>query len=289
VSRLSRRRLGKLARHPIRTARPLENGLAVAGAFKRRFVRPSGPYVFVACMPRTGSTFLTEALCALTGFKRVELSDAYAENEQELDVPRLLDAYSYGSVTQQHVCANARTVELMRDFGIRPIVLVRNVYDVVVSIRHFLLTEGCAKWPTFFTTDERFRGLDEAAQYEQIVELGLPWYFDFFVSWADAAQDGALETLWLTYEDAIADWPATLRRIGGFYGLEAGDAAIAAALERTAARAPELRLNKGVPGRGAALLDPALRERIERYARFYPDVDFTPMGLPGGASAARPA
>ena len=25
-------------------------------------------------------------------------------------------------------------------------------YDVVVSIRHFLLTEGCGKWPTFFTS-----------------------------------------------------------------------------------------------------------------------------------------
>ena len=285
MSRLSRRRLRKLARHPLRTVRPLETGLSVAGAFKRRFVRPSGPYVFVACMPRTGSTFLTDALCELTGFKRVELTDAYAENEQELDVPRLLDAYSYGSVTQQHVCANARTVGLMREFGIRPVVLVRNVYDVVVSIRHFLLTEGCGKWPTFFTTDDRFRALDEAAQYEQIVELGLPWYFDFFVSWTDAE----LETLWVTYEEAAADWAATLRRIAGFYGLETGDAAIAAALERSGARAPELRLNKGVPGRGTAVLDPALRERIERYVRFYPDVDFTRMGLPRGESAARPA
>jgi hypothetical protein len=284
VSRLSRRRLRKLARHPIRTVRPLERGLAASAAFKRRFVRPSGPYVFVACMPRTGSTFLTEALCELTGFRRVELSDAYAENEQELDLPRLLDAYSYGSVTQQHVCANARTVGLMQEFGIRPVVLVRNVFDVVVSIRHFLLTEGCGKWPTFFTTDERFRRLDEAAQYEQIVELGLPWYFDFFVSWADAS----LETLRLTYEEAAADWPATLRGIARFYGVEASEPAIAAALERATARAPELRLNKGVPGRGATLLDPALRERIESYARFYPDVDFTPMGLSGGASAARP-
>ena len=50
----------------------------------------TGPYVFVACMPRTGSTFLTETLCELTGFKRVELTDAYAENEQELDVRREL-------------------------------------------------------------------------------------------------------------------------------------------------------------------------------------------------------
>jgi hypothetical protein len=281
VTALSRRRLLRLARHPIRSARPLEHGLDVAAGFKRRFVRPSGPYVFVACMPRTGSTFLTEALCELTGFKRVELTDAYAENEQELDVPRLLDAYAYGSVTQQHVCANRRTVELMREFGIRPVVLVRNVFDVVVSIRHFLLTEGAGKWPTFFTTDERFRQLDETTQYEQIVELGLPWYFDFFVSWADAAEKRALETLRLTYEDASADWPGALRRIAEFYGLDADASAIDGALGRTTARAPALRLNKGVPGRGEATLEPALRERIARYARFYPDVDFSAIGLGG--------
>jgi hypothetical protein len=279
VRKLTRRRLGKLVRHPLRSARPLQNGLAVAAGFKRRFVRQSGPYVFVACMPRTGSTFLTETLCELTGFKRVELTDAFVENEQELDVPRLLDAYSYGTVTQQHVCANARTVRLMRDFGIRPVVLVRNVFDAVASIRHFLLTEGCGKWPTFFTTDERFRGLDEATQYEQIVELGLPWYFDFFVSWAGVAERGALETLWLTYEDAVADWPGALRRVAEFYDLDADASAIDAALGRTTERASSLRLNQGVVGRGEAVLDPAVRERIRRYTRFYPDVDFTPIGL----------
>ena len=238
-------------------------------------------------MPRTGSTFLTEALCELTGFKRVELTDAFVENEQELDVPRLLDAYSYGSVTQQHVCANARTVALMRDFGIRPVVLVRNLYDVVVSIRDFLLTEGCGKWPTFFTTDERFRRLDEAQQYEQIVELGLPWYFDFFVSWSDVAGGGALETLWLTYEDAKADWQGTLRRIADFYGLTADAAAIETAVERVETRASSLRLNKGVAGRGASALDPLLRARVEGYARFYPDVDFSALGLGRAARAVR--
>jgi hypothetical protein len=278
VSSLSRRRLLRLARHPIRSARPLQRGLGLAAGFKRRFVRPSGPYVFVACMPRTGSTFLTETLCELTGFKRVELSDGYAENEQELDVPRLLDAYSYGSVTQQHVCANARTVALMRDVGIRPVVLVRNIFDIVVSIRHFLLTEGCGKWPTFFTTDERFQQLDESTQYEQIVELGLPWYFDFFVSWSGVAERGALDTMWLTYDSAVADWAGAVRQVAEFYGLDAGAAAIAAALERTTARAPSLRLNKGVPRLGDALA-PAVRARIERYARFYPDVDFSAIGL----------
>ena len=279
MTSLSRRRLRKLARHPLRTIRPLQTSLELAAGFKRRFVRPSGPYVFVACMPRTGSTFLTETLCELTGFKRVELTDAYAENEQELDVPRLLDAYSYGSVTQQHVVANARTVGLMRDFGIRPVVLVRNVFDVVVSIRHFLLTEGCGKWPTFFTTDERFRRLDEAAQYEQIVELGLPWYFDFFVSWAGVAQQGTLETLWLTYEDTVADWPGALRRVAEFYDLEAGPSAIEAALTRTRAKASSLRLNKGTPGLGRTALPPGALDRIRGYTRFYPDVDFTPIGL----------
>ena len=282
MTRLSRRRLRKLARHPLRTVRPLQSGLGVAAGFKRRFVRPSGPYVFVACMPRTGSTFLTETLCELTGFKRVELTDAYAENEQELDVPRLLDAWSYGSVTQQHVRANGRTVGLMRDFSIRPVVLVRDVFDVVVSIRDFLLAEGCGKWPTFFTTDERFRALDEAAQYEQIVELGLPWYFDFFVSWSGVARDGTLETLWLTYESATADWAGAVRRITEFYGLDGSDASVEAALARTTARASSLRLNAGVPGRGQTVLDPALRNRIRGYARFYPDVDFTPIGLGSG-------
>lgn len=257
----------------------MQTSLELAAGFKRRFVQPAGPYVFIACMPRTASTFLTEALCEITGFKRVPLTDAYAENEQELDVPRLLDAYSYGSVTQQHVIANARTVKLMSDFGIRPVVLVRDIFDVVVSIRDFLLTEGCGRWPTFFTTDERFRGLDEAGQYEQIIELGLPWYFDFFVSWSDVASRGAVETLDLTYETAVVDWVGALGRIAEFYGLDVEPSAIEAALEQTRARADSLRLNKGSPGRGRKVLPIETIERIKNYTRFYPGVDFAPIGL----------
>jgi len=271
-------RLKKLVRHPLRSTRPVQSGLALASAFKRRFV-PSGPYVFLACMPRTASTFLSEVLCELTGFKRVELADAYAENEQELDVPRLLDAYAYGSVTQQHVLANSRTIELMQRYSIRPVVLVRNIFDIVVSVRDFLLTEGCGKWPTFFCTDDSFRSLDEATQLEQIVELGLPWYFDFFVSWQEATRRQALEPLWVSYEDAVADWGSVLARIATFYGLEQDRAAIERALERTQARASSLRLNKGTSGRGQSILHSSARDRIERYTRFYPDIDFSPIGL----------
>jgi hypothetical protein len=279
---ISSRRLKKLVRHPLRSVKPVQNGLALASSLKLRFV-PAGPYVFLACMPRTASTFLSEALCELTGFKRAELADAYVENEQELDLPRLLDAYGYGTVTQQHVLANARTVELMQRYSIRPIVLVRNVFDVVISIRDFLHTEGCGKWPTFFCVDERFRELDEATQLEQIVELGLPWYFDFFVSWAEATRGKALETLWVTYEDAVGDWHGTLARIAAFYGIERDADAIELALERTRARASALRLNKGITGRGETLLHASARERVERYARFYSDIDFSPIGL--GSSA----
>jgi sulfotransferase family protein len=272
------RRLKKLVRHPLRATRPLQHGLTVASAFKLRFV-PPGPYLFVACMPRTASTFLSEAICELTGFKRVELADTYAENEQELDVPRLLDAYSYGSVTQQHVLANARTIELMQRYSIRPVVLVRNVFDIVISIRDFLHTEGCAKWPTFFCTDESFRSLDEASQLEQIVELGIPWYFDFFVSWNEAKRRQAVDTLWVTYEDAVADWAGTMAQIATFYGIERDRDAIESALERTRARASSLRLNKGTSGRGETILHESARERIERYARFYPEIDFSLIGL----------
>jgi hypothetical protein len=271
-------RLKKLVRHPLQVTRPVQHGLAVASSFKLRFV-PPGPYLFLACMPRTASTFLSEALCELTGFKRVELTDAYVENEQELDVPRLLDAYGYGSVTQQHIVANGRTIELMRRYSIRPVVLVRDIFDIVISIRDFLHTEGCGKWPTFFCTDESFRSLDEATQLEQIVELGIPWYVDFFVSWNEAERRQTVDTLWIRYEDAVSDWPATMARIATFYGIEHDQEAIEGALERTRARATSLRLNKGTTGRGETMLHASARERIEQYARFYPEIDCSPIGL----------
>lgn len=273
----------RLLRHPLKAVRQrrfgtVQNSLWLIQRTKQSLRRPS-PYIVLACMPRTGSTFLTATLAEITGYQNRPLTFAYGRHEQELYLPKLLDFYHFGSVTQQHFRATQANLELLREFDIRPVVLVRDIFDVTVSIRDYLVKEQCSNWPTFYC-DEEFWELSVERQFDAIIDLGLPWYFSFFVSWADATRKGEVSPLWMTYEEAQRDWSAASRRILDFCGVQTPEHELEAAFARISRRNPQsLRFNHGVTGRGKAALGKPQQDRIARFAEFYPHVDFSMIGI----------
>jgi hypothetical protein len=58
-------------------------------------------HFLVACMPKSGSTFLTEALASLPGFKRAVLVPQHGRREQELE-RRQLQKYWFAKYATQH-------------------------------------------------------------------------------------------------------------------------------------------------------------------------------------------
>jgi hypothetical protein len=275
-----RRLMSKLLRvHQIKSFlhQPAENCLRRALRFKERFSNRRD-YLFIACMPKSGSTFLANALSELTGYRYVPLAYAYERSEQNLYLPKLIDSYSLGSVTHLHLRATESAIELLNMFSIRPIILVRNIFDVVVSIRDHILNEGF-EFPTFYC-DESFNLLDEKVQYDFIIEHGLPWYFNFFVSWHQAIAKSRIEGLWLIYDEVISDWNKTLRIVVDFYRINKTDEEIDLALHQTAAKSKrKTRLNKGISGRSRAALTEEQKNKIVSMARFYPGTDFAKIGI----------
>lgn len=258
---------------------PAENCLLRALKFKEKFSNRRD-YLFIACMPKSGSTFLSNALSELTGYRYVFLAYAYERSEQNLYLPKLIDSFSSGSVTHLHLRATESAIELMKMFSIRPVILVRNIFDVVVSIRDHMFNEGF-EFPTFYC-DESFKSLDERSQYDFIIEQGIPWYFNFYVSWHEAISKKRIEGLWLIYEEVVSDWHKTLRILADFYGIDKTDEEIDYALQQTAIKSKKkIRLNKGILGRGLTFLTKEQRDRIVSMARFYPWINFSKMGIPG--------
>ena len=256
---------------------PGQNGLRTAFNIKKR-VSSRGDYIFVACMPKSGSTFLANALSELTGYRYVNLTYAYERNEQNLYLPKLIDSYGFGSVTHLHVRGTNANIELMNTFSIRPVILVRNIFDIVVSIRDHMLQEGF-EFPTFFC-NEKFTELTEKEQFDFIIEQGLPWYFNFYVSWYVALLSKSIDALWLIFEEVVSDWNEALRNVAQFYGVKKTDKEIAEALEQTRKkRRQQTRFNKGKVGRGSSELTNDQKEKIVSLARFYPWVDFSKIGI----------
>ena len=244
----------------------------------RRTLGPRGEYIFLATMPKSGSTFFGRVLVEVTGFEREYLASAYLNLEEELYLPRVIDQINRGTVTQQHVRANRVNIEIMKRFEIRPVVIVRNLDDAVVSLREHLLREKLDSMPGFYPTAS-FLDLDETTQLDFLVDHVLPWYLGFYASWWSVQQSKELDVLWLSYEDLIKDWGAGVEKALEFYGIDSSPSRIADAI-RFVQDGPQerSRINVGRAGRGSLLLSDEQRSRARGLARFYPEVDFSSVG-----------
>ena len=234
-----------------------------------------GTHVLVACMPKSGSSFLTTALRNLTGWPRNFLSFAYRQNEEEIYLPGLVAMATENTITQQHCRATDANIQLLQAFGIRPVVLVRNLFDIVVSLKEFY--DIGAVHNTFFVG--RWERLETPRRFDLIVDHVIPWYLAFFASWIDAARAERLDCLLVTYEQMIADKPGTLKAICDYQGIDKSAEACAEAVGWAEGERVRTRKNKGVAGRGEDALSAEQKARIARLAACYHDIDLSPIGL----------
>src|SRR5436190_9144407 len=138
-----------------------------------------GRHIFIACVPKSASTFLKNLLGSVTGYRDLFTVYAAGQSEHEIYLPTLREAAHLDTVTQQHCRASDANIHLMQAFGIRPVVLVRNIFDSVMSLLDFF-NKGA--WQTsFFRADGP--SLDEETKIDLLIENVIPWYFQFVASW----------------------------------------------------------------------------------------------------------
>lgn len=234
-----------------------------------------GAHVLIACMPKSGSTFLKETLCALSGWPDTPLAYAFLQNETELYLPNLLRAASSNTVTQQHVRASGPNIQILQAFGIRPVVLVRRIEDVVLSVSDF--NDSGATTNTFY--GDVWPTLDQSAKYDLIIDHVMPWYASFYASWELAARHEKLDCLFVTYEEMIADKPAAIGAIADFLHLGKTAENCAAAVQAVDSDGEKTRYNKGVAGRGAAALDNNQKARLRKLFGIWGDLNLERLGL----------
>jgi len=231
-------------------------------------------HILVACFPKSGSTWLSEVLSTLPGFAKIDLVPVYDRREQELAFERLLVAHHLDYVAQHHCRYSLATEHCLRAFSLRPVVLVRNIFDCVVSLKDHIdrgTHDPATRIGPLAHVPDAYYGFSQEARLDFVVDMCAPWYFNFFIGW-----QGCKEGLWVRYEDMLADPHATVRRITETFEIGASDAAIDAALA-TAAHRPTRR-NVAVTGRGQTL-SAAQRRRIEQFASYYPVRDFSLIGI----------
>ena len=234
-----------------------------------------GRHLFIACVPKSASTFLKNLLVNVTGYRDLFTVYAAGQSEHEIYMPTLREFAHLNTVTQQHCRASDANVHLMQAFGIRPVVLVRNIFDSVMSLLDFY-NKGAFQ-TSYFRAD--WPALDEDTKIQLLIENVIPWYFQFVASWDLAEKQQRLEVHWLSYEDLVADKPASVLKVLKFYGLGASRKGVAQRIAEIESEERKIRFNKGVTGRGRSGLSDRQKEQISRVTRYYPSADFGRIGL----------
>lgn len=222
------------------------------------------PHLLLACQAKVGSTFLASSLSNLPGMRRAKLTPGADRREQELCELKLRRLQSRAYVAQHHVRRSSVTDALVRRHGLSVIVLTRDLFDAVVSLRDHVRQESVA-FPMAYIT-EHHRALPDAELEVVLARLAVPWYVNFYMSWRDCPY-----ATYVSYAELIEDPARQVRRIAEACGLSATDAEIEAAVST----ARGARLNVGVNGRGAALAPQAKAEILAQLA-CYPEAAADP-------------
>ena len=249
-------------------------------------------HVVIACMPKSGSTFLCDVISQAPGFRRAQLYPSTDRREQELDEFCLQQVDRFDYVAQCHVRYSEWTADMCRSYRLKPVVLVRSLLDVIVSLRDHVRKQSPV-WPMFFA--EPFHAdLDDAQLELMLARLATPWYVNFYMSWRRAP--GAMM---ISYEQLIHHPEQVVGEVLAFAGAPAPRSEVAGAIERVRL-AKRGRLNVGVAGRGAGLRPETIRAVLE-LIDFYPQAAQDPyiqaltaqaqaaLGRTGGPAAPWPA
>lgn len=234
-------------------------------------------HAWLVSAPKSGSTWLSNLIRETTGWKSNFLVSGWGRREQEVDLRRLLQ-YPKGNLfsEQQHCKFSEYTGDFVNRCGVKVILLGRNIFDTVVSYTDHLLDEDLVV-PAAYVPD-RFLQWDLSRQFDFVIDLVVPWYFNFYCGWLEAERSKAASFLWVSYENLVTDPKEQLNRILAYLEVETSAVSADSALKNVATL--RNRLNVGKMGRGQKVLSTEQQQRIIHLAGYYDRIDLTRIGLP---------
>ncbi len=219
------------------------------------------PHILVACMPKSGSSFLSNCIASYHGFRHGILVPDYGVREQEMCELRLEKFNSRPYVAQLHVRNSEWTQKLIQRYGITPVVLVRDLLDVVVSVRDHIRKDFT--FGSLITLTDRHRNISYDELDSLIVQFAMPWYISFYVGWRKDPK-----AMFLNYEDVTADPATAMVKIFDKAGFEYTQDGIDEALDKVQQKQSRNRFNKGVKGRGQKILTEARQKLVDMMAHY---------------------
>lgn len=232
--------------------------------------------VVMAFPPKAAGTFLRTAVIKAVDGQLVRIVHAQAGRDATPYLPTLVRYFEGGItdktlVTHVHMLALHANLQLMSVFGIKPIIMIRNIPDMLASYWDMLEADDQALRDGLNChIPPHFRSMSQNAKADFIIDVLAPWYVNFYAGWlayAGHASGTVLVTDFRDLKEKPADVvEAVLKHVGLARDRQTCEAAVADAWKKR----DTLRFNKGKAGRGSAYFRAPHLNRIARVMSNYP-------------------
>lgn len=228
--------------------------------------------LFISAFPKSGSSFILLVIINLLKYSRGQLIYSFLR-EQDLYEPFLKAHSKKNIISKHHTLATDPNVKLFKKYNIEPIILTRNLPDTVISLRDHI--SESLQWPHFIVPQD-FNTWKDEVQFDFLIDLAIPWYIFFYVSWKKTQKQELLKVKFFNYEIFHKNKAETILEITNYWGYEYTLADIIESMDEVSKMSTkENRVNKGVMNRGAEYLSKSQVERIIALTKHYPDIDFS--------------
>jgi hypothetical protein len=234
------------------------------------------PSIVFAFPPKAAGTFLRAAAIKATGGELLRVGYAQGARDTQPYMPTFIAYYMGGFcagplVAHIHMQAFPANISFLEAFGIRPVIMIRSIADMLASYWDMLegneksLTEGLN-----CTIPEDFRSLSANRKQDFFIDVMAPWYVGYYATWLEYVERDKERVCLLDYSNFVKDPASTLETALHHVRLPRSKAECQIAIDAIWNERYEHRFNQGENGRAQEYFSIRHFERIGNMLSFYP-------------------
>ena len=219
-------------------------------------IQTGGTNLFIASMWRSGSIHIANTMARLLNFRSASTTGFHGEGSEQQNINYVSGGilFPYGrQVFLQHVWASTLNTSMLSSYNIRPVVVMRNISDIIVSLKEHIDNLEIPVIPGI-EIPGRWTVLDDHAKFDWLATHVFPWLMQFYWTW----QRTGIDKMFIRYEDFYADQVAGCKKIAEWLELPLPDDAII-----KSACGVDDNFVTGKSGRGNQLIPQELLDRMK--------------------------
>lgn len=235
------------------------------------------PLLLLAFAPKAAGTYFRQAAIFATNGQLIRISHAQGGRDGRLYLPTVLtcclDDESAANVTHIHMQALAANKHFIQTFGLKPIIMIRNIPDMLASFVDMLESDPTGRAEGLnCQVPDNFLDFDRAQKLDFVMDVIAPWYVSYFATWKTFVDEAPEAICVLRYRKFLSHPADTLHGALTHAGFAVAHSKCEEAMARAWKQRQMYRFNKGERGRGKTYFSPAHLAALSRMLSYYPQL-----------------